>query len=58
MNTILLDWYDKGCATPNDVKKLEAKRNNKNPDIKNTKKHSYDLDLLVANAINNTPKIK
>lgn len=58
MNTILLDWYDKGCATPNDVKKLEAKRNNKNPDVKNTKKHSYDLDLLVANAINNTPKIK
>lgn len=59
MNSILVDWYNKGCAVPSDVKALEAKQSTvKNSNINDTKKHSYDLDLLVAHAINNTPKIK
>ncbi|MBQ3161762.1 MAG: DnaD domain protein [Oscillospiraceae bacterium] len=59
MNSILIDWYNKGCAAPNDVKSLESKRAAaKSTPQKEAKKHSYDLDLLVAHAINNTPKIK
>lgn len=59
MNSILIDWYNKGCAAPNDVKALESKRSAAKPvPQKEAKKHSYDLDLLVAHAINNTPKIK
>ncbi len=59
MNTIILDWYNKGCATQKDVKSLESKhKTTKTPVTDDKKKHSYDLDLLVAHAINNTPKIK
>ncbi|MBQ5317679.1 MAG: DnaD domain protein [Oscillospiraceae bacterium] len=59
MNSILNDWYNKGCATPNDVKSIESSRSiSLKNDVKEQKKHSYDLDLLVAHAINNTPKIK
>ena len=59
MNTILLDWYSKGCATPKDVKSLENKHKSssksKNP---NNAEHSYDIDLMFEHAMNTTPKLK
>ncbi len=58
MNSILLDWFNKGCSTPKDVKTLESNRKSSCPTTDKTSgQHSYDLDLLVAHAINNTPKI-
>ncbi len=58
MNTILLDWYSKGYAIPSDVKSAE-KECTSNKKISGTQegKHSYDMDLLLAHAINNPPKI-
>lgn len=59
MNTILLDWYNKGCATPKDVKSLEGKRKTStksNPE--NNSEHSYDIDLMFEHAMNTTPKLK
>ena len=56
MNKILTDWREKGIKTvleaKSDIKELAA-------DISDKKDgdHSYDLDLLVAHAMNNTPKI-
>ncbi len=62
MNTILLDWYNNGCFTFKDVKSAENKRTSAQKADSSSKtedkKHSYDLDLLVAHAMNNTPKIK
>lgn len=59
MNSILTDWYNKGCATPNDIKALENNRKASGVQAsQSANNHSYDLDLLVAHAINNTPKIK
>lgn len=60
MNTILLDWYEKGYFSPSDVKKSENEYSKSNPTSIRTdnKEHSYNLDLLVAHAMNNTPKIK
>lgn len=59
MNTILLDWYSKGCATPKDVKSLENKRQT-SVKIKDENKgnHSYDIDLMFEHAMNTTPKLK
>ncbi len=59
MNTILLDWYDKGCATPKDVKLLEKKYQSTQKATKtNTEDHSYDIDLMFEHAMNTTPKLK
>lgn len=61
MNTILLDWYSKGCASPNDVKALEAKRTNAKAAANSTPEnssHSYNIDLMFEHAMNTTPKLK
>ena len=61
MNTILLDWYSKGCASPNDVKSLEAKRTNTIAAANSTPEnssHSYNIDLMFEHAMNTTPKLK
>lgn len=57
MNKILDDWYSKGIFTVSDVKAAESKRAADEP-AANSDEHSYNLDLLVAHAMNNTPKIK
>lgn len=57
MNTILLDWYGKGCFTPADVKKSESKPSKAAAEA-NEEEHSYDLNLLIEHALNTTPKIK
>lgn len=59
MNTILLDWYSKGCATPKDVKSLESKYKSavKN-ETENQNNHSYNIDLMFEHAMNTTPKLK
>lgn len=61
MNTILLDWYSKGCASPNDVKALETKRTNTKAAANSTSEnssHSYNIDLMFEHAMNTTPKLK
>ena len=61
MNTILLDWYSKGCASSNDVKALEAKRTNAKAAANSTPEnssHSYNIDLMFEHAMNTTPKLK
>lgn len=59
MNTILMDWYSKGCATPKDVKSLEAKRKTTaKSKEENNSEHSYDIDLMFEHAMNTTPKVK
>lgn len=62
MNTILLDWYSKGYATPKDVKSEESKRTvTQKTETKEEAQHSYDLDLLFEHAMNtplNTSKKK
>lgn len=59
MNTILLDWYNKGCATPKDIKAIENKHkaSSKFKNENNTE-HSYDIDLMFEHAMNTTPKLK
>ena len=59
MNTILLDWYNKGCSTLKDVKSIEGKlKPLQNPDDKNRNNHSYNIDLMFEHAMNTTPKLK
>ncbi len=59
MNTILLDWYNKGCATPKDVKSIEKKRtSSEKKEVKSEGNHSYDIDLMFEHAMNTTPKVK
>ena len=63
MNTILLDWHGKGCANVKDVKAAENEHSSSKKTAQTTvpsanNSHSYNLDLLVAHAMNNTPKIK
>ncbi len=59
MNTILLDWYGKGCFTPEDVKKLGGKAPEKAAAEKSdSSEHSYNLDLLVEHALTTVPKMK
>ncbi len=59
MNTILLDWYSKGCATPKDVKSLEKKHSTNSKSKKETESnHSYNIDLMFEHAMNTTPKLK
>ena len=58
MNTILLDWYNKGCVTPKDVKALEGKRKTASTNKSDNNNHSYDIDLMFEHAMNTTPKIK
>lgn len=64
MNTILLDWYEKGCATVKDVKSAESGRVSDKKGVtavysaNSGNEHSYNLDLLMEHAMNNTPKIK
>ena len=58
MNTILLDWYSKGCAAPKDVKALESKRAVPEKSKPEVNSHSYDIDLMFEHAMNTTPKIK
>lgn len=59
MNTILLDWNSKGCATPKDVKSLENKRRSSSKSINDeSENHSYNIDLMFEHAMNTTPKVK
>lgn len=61
MDKIITDWRTKGISTVQ-----EAKSDVKEPTVKSKpadkkeseNEHSYDLDLLVAHAMNNTPEIK
>ncbi|MCH5192726.1 MAG: DnaD domain protein [Oscillospiraceae bacterium] len=62
MNKILTDWHQKGISTVS-----EAMSDTKGPSDKNNpsvgkkdsdNEHSYNLDLLLEHAMNNTPKIK
>ena len=61
MDKILTDWHEKGISTVNEAKLdiKESPSKDKSADKKERdNKHSYDLDLLVEHAMNNTPKIK
>ncbi|MCH5348973.1 MAG: DnaD domain protein [Oscillospiraceae bacterium] len=61
MDKIITDWRTKGISTVQ-----EAKSDIKEPTVKNKSdgkketenEHSYNLDLLVEHAMNNTPEIK
>ncbi len=60
MNTILLDWYGKGCFTPEDVKRSGGKAPEKSSAAEkaDSGEHSYNLDLLVEHALTTVPKMK
>lgn len=58
MNTILLDWYSKGCATPKDVKLLDGKKASVSNKTEKSNEHSYNIDLIFEHAMNTTPKLK
>ncbi len=64
MNTILLDWYGKGCFTAADVKSMEEKgaaksaKASKPAEAADSGGHSYNLDLLMEHALVTAPKIK
>lgn len=58
MNTILMDWYGKGCFTPADAKKSEKRPTAASSPTAQSGEHSYDLGLLVEHAMNTTPKMK
>lgn len=60
MNKIITGWRENGITTVTAAKSEADKRSteNKHTESADSGKHSYDLDLLVAHAMNNTPKIK
>ena len=62
MNKILSSWHEKGINTVLKAKESDTARSRDNSGSKtasgNKDEHSYDLDLLVEHAMNNTPKIK
>lgn len=60
MNKILTSWRENGITTVAEAKS-EAERRSQQQDgtpADGGGEHSYNLDLLVAHAMNNTPKIK
>lgn len=60
MNKIIISWQENGITTVSEAKS-EADRHsteNKQAESTDSGEHSYNLDLLVAHAMNNTPKIK
>lgn len=59
MNKILIGWQEKGITSPAAAKAETKEYSSKNrPEEKSSPEHSYNLDLLVAHAMNSTPKIK
>lgn len=60
MNKIITGWQENGITTISEAKAAADRRSaeNKQADKKDGGEHSYDLDLLVAHAMNNTPQIK
>lgn len=63
IHKILTEWHSKGLRTKAEIDKLdtEYKEKNKPSGFSNqapAEEHSYNLDLLMQHAINNTPKIK
>lgn len=60
MNKIIIGWQENGITTVNAAKSEADKRNSENKHTESTDsgEHSYNLDLLVAHAMNNTPQIK
>lgn len=60
MNKIIIGWQENGITTVNAAKSEVDKRNseNKHTEGADSGEHSYNLDLLVAHAMNNTPQIK
>mgnify|MGYP000888732187 CR=1 FL=1 len=64
LNKILTEWYTKGIKTKAEIDKIdiEFKEKNKATGLSSQpfeeEQHSYNLDLLIQHAINNTPKIK
>lgn len=57
MNKILTGWQESGISTVTDAK-AAAKSPKKDTAESGSGEHSYNLELLVAHAMNNTPKIK
>lgn len=60
MNKIIISWQENGITTVAEAKSEADKRSteNKQTESADSGEHSYNLDLLVAHAMNNTPKIK
>lgn len=61
MNKILSGWNEKGIFTVAEARTETSKQNPKNEKQTagaDSGEHSYNLDLLVAHAMNSTPKIK
>lgn len=60
MNKIIIGWQENGITTVAEAKSESDKRSteNKYTETSDRGEHSYNLDLLVAHAMNNTPKIK
>lgn len=59
MNKIIIGWQENGVKTVAEAKSEVNKRNIENTNTyTDSGEHSYNLDLLVAHAMNNTPKIK
>lgn len=60
MNKIIIGWQENGITTVAAAKSETEKRNTENKHTESTDsgEHSYNLDLLVAHAMNNTPQIK
>lgn len=56
MNKILTSWQESGITTPAEAKSAAKQRADTAGG--GSGEHSYNLDLLVAHAMNNTPKIK
>lgn len=57
MNKIIIGWQENGVTTAAEAKSAAEKRGMENT-VKDSGEHSYNLDLLVAHAMNNTPQIK
>lgn len=60
MNKIITGWRENGIITVAAAKSEATKRSteNKHKESADSGEHSYNLDLLVAHAMNNTPQIK
>lgn len=60
MNKIIIGWQENGITTITEAKSEKDKRSTEKKHTKSTDsgEHSYNLDLLVAHAMNNTPQIK
>lgn len=60
MNKIIIGWQENGITTIAEAKSEKDKRSTENKQTESTDsgEHSYNLDLLVAHAMNNTPQIK